>query len=261
MFAIVALMTYFPICFLLPREKFPLIIFFFAVTFYMNTYSILRQSLSVCIIAYAFNYLILHGGKIRFAIFVLIAALFHTSAILCLLFVFIKPIQSVKVIFIIIAAALGFVFFTDIVSIIFNSPLFLASRYADYASNEFSRETELGSGLGWMIRLSLPIVVLLSTPFIIKKNANFTYLIAANLLYACALILCTRIYIFGRFVFCFHFVTFLSIGMIYDCLGKYRKIIVLGLALLTLAYFYVSIFMDTSGAVGVCPYKTIFNPY
>ena len=261
MFAIVAFLTYLPICFFLPKERFALVMFFFTVTFYMNTYSILRQSLAVCIIAYAFYYLIQHGGKIRFAIFVLIATLFHSSAILCLLFIFIKPVKSAKTIFIIIAVALGFVLMTDIVSILFNNAFFLATRYADYASNEFSRETELGSGLGWMIRLSLPVVVLLSTPRIIKENENFTYLIAANLLYMCALILCTQVYIFGRFVFCFHFVTFLSIAMIYDYLGKYRKIIVLGLAILTLAYFYVSIFMDTTGAIGVSPYKTIFNPY
>lgn len=256
-FAIVALLTYFPICFGMPKRGYTITIFFFSIILYLSTYNLIRQDLAVCIIAFAFvRYLIIDYSKLKFLIFVLIASIFHASALLCLLFVFIRPIQSHRLMLIIISVAIAFTFLVDIPSAIFDNALFQASRYADYADNQYSRATELGSGLGVLIKLCIPLTMFIHSKKLLEYDDKFTFVIFANLLYLCTVILSSHIYIFGRLAALFIFAPVVSLGLTFEYLGRTRKLELISIMLLYSAYFYVSIYVYGAEMIGVCPYQS-----
>lgn len=74
----------------------PLAIFIFSMTQYFYYFGIVRLGIAVSIIVFAYRY-ITEGKKKKFIFLVLIATLFHYSALFALVLLFIKPITQKKI--------------------------------------------------------------------------------------------------------------------------------------------------------------------
>lgn len=259
-FAVVAFLTYFPICFGMPKKGYTLIILFFLLIIYISSYNIIRHDLAICIITFAFvRFMINSNSKKYFILFVLLATLIHTSSILCLIFAFIRPIKSARMLILTAVSLIAITLIVDVPAAIFNNSLFLESRYGDYASNKFGEATVLGSGLGVMIQMLIPTLMIVKSKALLEADEKYTYLIMANIFFICSTILSSQIYIFGRLATLFTFAPAIALGMTYSHLGQLRKLITAALIALYIAYFYVATFINGAETNGVFPYQTFFG--
>lgn len=118
--------------------------FFFS---YMN---IMRQAIAIAIILWGYEYL-KKNKYIRFCIFVMIASLFHGSAILALIFIFLKKFEYNKYF-------IGIVFCVSIISILFGKNLFMlfasiSPRLFNYVGGNFDKENYVAALLNFIVYL------------------------------------------------------------------------------------------------------------
>ena len=164
MFTIIGALIYIPCCFGFPRKMMCSGTIMFVVTFYLCSYSLIRQALAVSFILYASSQL-LEGRNTRFIVFTMLGSLFHLSALMILPFYFIHQIAEKRMVTIILCIIAGVLILNvNIVEKIFSNALFLASPYGRYASSEqFTQETQFNTGLGLLAKLFLPMIILIYT--------------------------------------------------------------------------------------------------
>lgn len=286
LFAVISALTYIPFCFGFPREWMLGGTFMFVVAFYLFSFSGIRQALAVSLLLYGTVVLLKGEGK-KFLVLVFIATLFHRSAWLVFPLYFIKE-QAKKPIVVICLCGIAVLLMSsaNIIERLFNNPIFLASSYGQYAENSFSQETEMGTGLGVLSRMMLPILTL----FLVKQlsnsneeeakgtavteemeetddceytNTGFISLIC--IAYVVASYLATRVHIFNRLGDLFRFVPILCMGLLSARLDFYGKkpvmicFIILYTILFLLDMIACVMSVGFGGGLGIMPYQTIFD--
>lgn len=260
MFAIVALISYFPVCFGLPRKGIWLAVLFFCILFYLNTWSLIRQGAAVCLILWAVCQL-LKANRLNFFIIILLASTIHYSALLLLPFYILrnKSLNRMMAIMIVITG-IAFIQFFGVIDFLFSSTIFADSHYGKYVTSSFNRETEVGTGLGVLVRLLIPVCMICLLPKLKVNLKGYGFIICLNIAYIFAYCLALQIHIFNRILDLFTFVPILSVGIIGAYTHyKFKSIALFFLIILHLILFYKNIVANPSsnlGGLGIYPYQT-----
>lgn len=262
LFATVAGVTYAPLCFGLPKKAYAWWILFYVLTIYLGSYSLMRQSIAISLSLYA-SVQLLQGHSKRYLVSIMLASLFHTSALL-LLFAFILKYMNFNRWNALLIAVGGIIFIYkfSFISILFESEAFLNSRYGDYAISSFNRETEMGSGLGVAAKCIVPcICIFLSNKMQNAKKGN-GFLVGISIAYLLAMSLSVQIHVFSRLVDAVSFVGVLGIGIISMIRLRYRKILLLFLfclSVLTFEYNIAIAQVSLGRGIGISPYVSLLN--
>ena len=141
---------------------------------------------------------------------------------------------------------------TNVVEMIFSNSLFMESSYGRYVDGDFAQETEIGTGLGVLSRMVLPVLVFLFVGQLREKDAeeetgretdcinedivglsernwdtdvesedknkleNTGYISLICIAYVVAMYLASRVYIFNRLSDLFRFVPILCMGLFFS---------------------------------------------
>lgn len=257
--AICATIIYFPIAFKVPKSNYFLFLVFYVLTTYLATYSLIRQELAISFIIWGISVMNSKRGHLKLLLFIIIGSLFHTSAliILPLLLAFYmhnNTILSSIACGLVISSFIG----TSLLTILFNSHLFIESKYLSYALNgTFQGEGNVGSGLGVFIRVLLPLTYIIQSFYNKKEHFFYTGLALYG---TCTSLFAMHIYIFGRVACLFTFLPGIFIAKIFDgAFCKYRKL----LTLIIIGIFIVIFERDIAvndiirfGGLGINPYQT-----
>lgn len=232
---------------------------------YLGTYSIVRQLMAMSILMYSIQLWI--SNKKGWSYFWLIISItVHSSMI------FAVPLYILSSIFnwhfknqlVIIVVTVLFLAF-NVVDMILKSSIFAQTKYISYVGSEFFRKTEIGSGLGFIIKLSIPFALILMTGKLRDVNSRYNILFLFNLAYICSLILSLNIYIFTRLADVFSFSVVLSAGLIYSNVTGIRKVTLISLLLLNIIVFESNISigsiekgLQSGSGLGISPYNSIF---
>lgn len=267
LFAIVGAMTYVPFCFGLPRAVMFSSAFLFVCSFYLSTYTVIRQTLAVSLILYA-SYQLLSGNDKRFFLITVFASFFHLSVLLLLPFYIIRHLADRRIMvyaFSIIAVAL--ILNANLVEFIFSNPLILSTSYGRYADSEFfTQEAQLGTGLGLVARTLLPVFFLFPMGQLKDKCVNMGYIPLVCIAFVVCSYLSSQVYVFNRLVDSFKFVPILCFGLLSlkDIRIRYKRPLIACFVLLYAALYFMDQYNCTKtigfgGGMGIMPYQTIFD--
>lgn len=257
--AICATIIYFPIAFKVPKSNYFLFLVFYVLTTYLATYSLIRQELAISFIIWGVSVMNSEWGHLKLFLFIIVGSLFHTSALIVLplllaFYIHNNPILSSIACGLVISSFIG----TSMLTILFNNPLFIESKYLSYALNgTFQGEGNVGSGLGVLIRILLPMTYIIQSFY--KKQEHIFYTCLA-LYGTCTSLLAMHIYIFGRVASLFTFLPGIYITKIFEGkLCKYRKLITLLIIVIFTVIFEKDIAVNDIrrfGGLGITPYQT-----
>ncbi|EFJ8524605.1 O118/O151 family O-antigen polymerase, partial [Escherichia coli] len=208
--------------------------------------------------------------KCKSSVFLILAPLFHFSAIIILLLAiasrYIK-INTTRCYFVFVFA-LVFIFILNGVDFIFSNAILLDSKYGYYVTSAFNRPTEIGSGIGVAIALFLPFMVFIKSTQLYEYNKNYNFMLLINLVYVISYTLSLKIYIFARFTDALSFVQILLIPVILKISspkGIYYNLM-MAVILLHILLFEANLNANTISAgnisnsgLGIMPYKSILN--
>lgn len=262
LFATVACITYAPLCFGLPKKGYAWWMLFYVLTIYLGSYSLMRQSIAISLSLYG-SVQLLQGHSKRYLVSIVLASIFHASALL-LLFAFILKFMNFNRGNALLLAVGGIIiiFKFNFISMLFESEIFLNSMYGNYATSSFNRETAMGSGLGVVAKCIVPcICIFLSNKMENAKKGN-GFLVGMSIAYLLAISLSIQIHIFNRLVDAVSFVGVLNIGIISTIRMKYRKILLLfffSLSVLTFEYDIAISQVSKGEGVGISPYISFFD--
>lgn len=208
----------------------------------------MRQFIAVAIVFYATAF-VKEGRYVKFLVSVLLACLFHTSAVVGLAYLFFEiafaryfDVKRKRVILILIS--MGALFALSVVS----NLLDLYSRYFEQQASSF--------GYMMIIKLALLLISTLIIPTPKDKGERYYYF-SHRWNYFIGLLLNSLSYIFlyaGRIGLYFYAFEMIYIGYLFKAKNKtqWHLIFKLGYVALLLYYLYVTI---TSGAHGEMPYR------
>ncbi|MFZ5986468.1 MAG: EpsG family protein [Bacillota bacterium] len=236
---------------------------FITLNIYADYLNLMRQVIALSIILFGIEYL-KEKKIIRFVLFVVIASLFHQSALFVLVVIFFVKIKYSKLSFPItlMTSIIGFLIFNRL----FLFAVKILSKYASYEDSVYASSNYFGM----IFNVSICLSILLLGLFICNKNRGYlqkqcvlemktlSYDFVAYMVSICLFcyILGTRMYILTRVVPYFSIYYLVWIPMTFESIGdKKLKILVLHLILvLTLAYYLiVAIFRPEW--YGIIPYK------
>ncbi|MBB7218040.1 EpsG family protein, partial [Escherichia coli] len=160
-----------------------------------------------------------------------------------------------------------FVFVLNGVSLIFNNELFLSSKYGSYVSSGFNKETQIGSGIGVLIQILIPIAIAMMTNEILNINKRYSIVIFAIIAFFASYLLATQVYIFGRMADVFSFsLVFAAPILLRTAKSNISKIVFAGMICLYVPVMQATIannnFKDneiSGSGLGISPYKTVFD--
>ncbi|MCS2168272.1 EpsG family protein [Scandinavium manionii] len=240
----------------------------FVSTLYLTSYCLLRQALAVSIIMYCTK-LWVDNKRNKTWFFILIACTMHYSVIL-----FVPVLMASSLIKMSTSKAIAvmcfivvFVFLLNGVDLVFNNQFFINSRYGTYITSSYNKETEIGSGMGILIRLLVPISVSLLASKILALNPRNNIIICSSLAFFISYLLATQIYIFGRMSDVFSFSVILAAPLLIQLSRTvYTKLIASGVILLyilvmqaTIANNHFDVNERAGSGLGIYPYKTVFD--
>lgn len=244
-------------------------IILFCVLFYLQAFSIIRQMLAVSLCLYSCS-LWNKGYKYKSLIFLILAPLFHYSALIVLLLAatskYIK-INTMRCWFVLMLSFI-FIFILNGVDFVFSSSILLDSKYGYYVTSAFNRPTEIGSGVGVVIALLLPFIAFIKATKLYEYNKNYNFMLLINLVYVISYIFSLKIYIFARFTDALSFVQILLIPAmlkISNPKGVCHNLM-MAVVLLHVLLFEANLNANTitagnitNSGLGIMPYKSILN--
>lgn len=265
LFTIVGALTYAPLCFGLSRNIMVGCTFLFVCGFYLSTYSTIRQTLSISFVLYA-SYQLIEGRNFRFIIWTTLAATFHLSALLLLLFYLLRhTAENPKMVLIYAGIAILLMLSANVVNMIFSNPIFLATSYGRYADSAYFTQEAQGTGLGLALKMILPIISLFWIRQVSERYENTGYLSLVCIACAASTYLASQIYVFNRLSDVFKFVPILCSGLLLSCVQSSvtKK---MGIAFFIFIYTVLYIKDLYSGAqslgiggLGIMPYQSILE--
>lgn len=239
--------------------------------YYLITFTFIRSAIVFSFALLAIMHYLKHKNIYIYIIFALIGMLFHKSSFLMLLLPLIANLPKINILYkykYVVLALVTIIFFTrnELINFILNSKVTTLLGYDVYAKNMFfTRKTEMGSGLGFALRIMPILLLLFYAKEIIKANRNSIYLIVAAIICLMAAAFSSTMDIFIRFERVFYFVyilipfVFMSTQAI-----KLRTPIVIIILLSQLVLFELLILKSQSHqCLGsrISPYVTIFDKH
>ncbi|ENJ3506834.1 EpsG family protein [Salmonella enterica] len=240
----------------------------FICTLYLSSYCLLRQILAVAILMYSCR-LWIDDKKIKSIIFILLACSMHYSAVLFIPIVIVSSIfklTTYRALFIMVFITM-FVFALHGVDLIFNNKIFLNSKYGSYVSSSFNKETDIGSGIGVIIQMMMPISVAIMSNKILALNKKNNIVIFTTIAFFASYLLATQVYIFGRMADVFSFsLIFAAPLLLKSARSKLSKIAFIGIIILYVPLMQATIKNNnynnnelSGSGLGIAPYKTVFD--
>lgn len=257
MFAIVALVTYLPIVMGVRRKWILPVVTIYMLTLYLVTYSLIRQSIAISLIIMALsryeedqNISLAYG-------WLALATFFHLSAAVAVPLLLIRKIRLSGWVAIALLPLLYFISTHGFIDFIFSSNLFLGTRYGKYATNSHNHATELGSGLGVLLRMIIPLLYLAFTK---REDEKENIILYAVLCYIISYTLSIQVHIFNRLVDIFSFAPVVAFGALYQ---RRKKPLLLAAVIVLLFINYQKTIVDNPssryGGLGINPYVSILD--
>ncbi|MEF6517220.1 EpsG family protein [Escherichia coli] len=240
----------------------------FICTLYLSSYCLLRQALAVSILMYSCR-LWIDNNKPKSILFILLACSMHYSAILFAPIVLASTafrITTFRALAIMILMSI-FVFVLHGIDFIFSNELFLNSKYGSYVSSGFNKETQIGSGIGILIQMMIPISIAIMTNRILAINNRYNIVIFTTIAFFASYLLATQVYIFGRMTDVFSFsLVFAGPILLESAKSKLSKIVFAGMICLYVPVMQATIANNnfkaneiSGSGLGISPYKTVFD--
>lgn len=237
-------------------------ILYVIMNFYFSYMNIMRQAIAVSIILWAYEYL-KKRRYIPFIILVILATMFHFSAILAIIFIVLKELKfNKKFIYIMLILSL--------LSFCFGRQFFiflckLSPRLNDYLAGEFSGSNYFGA----LIEAIIYIIIFFVGIFIIKKEDEEIFMDKSNKenlligivgLTCILLVLVMKVSIFNRFSPYFSIFTIIWIPNILSKIKRRenRMLMTITILLLLITYFIV-IMLFRPEWYGTVPYSSILK--
>ncbi|EFN7183490.1 EpsG family protein [Escherichia coli] len=248
----------------IPRNYFSISVFVLVCTFYLPSFSLIRQAIAIAFIAYAVkNYI--DGNKKNYIIFILIGSLFHLSALLLVPIYFIARFRvrsSILFLGILIISLL--LFLGSGLNALLNSEFFLQSKYGYYATSDFIQDAKIGSGVGVFIKMLSPLIFITNAKKILKTNQNLNILLWMSVGCVLANVCSMKIHIFNRLADIFLFVNFMVTSYIINSLEKnvIKQLSSMAIIIVFIVFYCRTIqanYNDDLGGIGISPYKTILS--
>jgi hypothetical protein len=259
-----SVLTFGLVCFSLPRKNYFFILTFYVLMFcYLQTYSIVRQSIAASFLLCGLSYYY-YNKKAHACLFYILAVLFHTSSIIFILIIFVDKIKlnmylriALTIVFVCLLINLE-----NFVTYIFLLGSLVSENYATYAQSPYDSASVVnGTGFGIAILLGMPITILCNSRKIMKNSLNGNLILNGIIMYIIAVLLGTRIVILGRFKQLFTFIPLFSIGILFDANRKHK---IIYLYVFTFLYFIllirdISVSLQHTFTAGIFPYTSIFS--
>lgn len=261
LFVVSGFLIYFPICFRLPQKGYFMMITMYALTLYLASYSLVRQSIAISFIVCA-TISLLEKKNLFYFFYILLASSFHYSALLMFLFYFVRYLKYNRCIFLcIVTVGIIGIVLMDFSSIIMNSDLFLNSSYGHYTNSSFNRDTEIeGTGLAFLCRCMIPCLAFGYIQEINKLGKEYNFIIGMSIILLFSLCLGFQIHIFNRLVNLVNYILFIDLGIYYLCSVGLRKKSLLFILFCFFFIFQREIVSQQSGknmGLGISPYKSV----
>lgn len=272
LFIVSAFITY--ACFFIsyPKKNKTLFHFFLFITFYFSTFNIVRSSIAMGFILVGIMSYFKHQKIFRFILFILIASLFHKTAILYVVFIpflsrhFYSFIRKNYLVILLLVSAV-FIYKEEILSMVFQSQIVLQLGYSIYLENGFySTAAEGGTGLAVISKFLILIFPIIFTKKILRQNGDFYIFILVMIACALILIFSSQMLILGRIeellVFSYSFAIYV-ICLTYNI--PFKKIYLYGSITFFIILFNKSIYTGSTDYNKTCkglriyPYVSIFN--
>jgi hypothetical protein len=190
------------------------------------------------------------------------ASLFHLSAVITVPIVLISTIKINNVVrMIMLIAILMIIYMVVDMNFIFDIAGLVSARYASYAKHaSFGKQTQLETGLGVIVNLILPVIILLNSKNI-RRMKKGDFVLNMNCIYIAAYSFALQIDIFTRIRESLIYIPLFSIGFLLDSNKKYAKVLYGFLFVVYIAFYIKSISISTVGSIssGILPYRSIFN--
>jgi hypothetical protein len=263
-FVFSSFLMYFPICFVIKRKNyFYSIVFYLILGFYFSSFNVIRQYLAVSLVICAVTSLE-HKKNLRFFLWIACASLFHLSALFVLPFFPLKYVKYKKNITPIVIMILGIIICIKFNVLDFALSIFekINLKYALYRTSKFAaRRTNIGTGLGVLIKILPSLLVVFFAPKIIKKYPQKAFLVNLSILYVWLFFLSAQFLVLGRARDIFVFVPVLITGFAFPAAGKYKKFVAIALISLNLLLLEKDIknIPDSGYALWMNPYYSIFS--
>jgi hypothetical protein len=257
--AITSVITYYLICFLLPRKHLFFILTFYILYFcYLNSYNIIRQLLGssflLCGISFYYNH-----KKPKAYLFFTVSVLFHISSLIIFPIILLSKMQINKYIRILfLSIGIAIILKINLWELFLQIIGLFSGRYARYFlfSDQSSRNVR---GIGVMINMLVSFIVLCNSKKI-EKQTNGNFVLNVNYFY---ILLCLLVFKLptGRLNSALVFIELFSIGILLDSNKKYRTVYLYSFLLFEFILFnrMLSVSLQGTASAGIYPYSSIFD--
>ncbi len=233
----------------------------FILVFYFPSLNLVRQITALSIMVYGVHYLL--QGKDRIFFLSLIAAIgFHYSVLLFLPLFFLRNIKVSPIILnILFVFTVVLLLEVNIIAFIFENSWFGNTKYATYVGSQFSKESELRSGLGVILQVIMYVLFLLFFR-IVKKQPRVAIVGLLSIGYVGCMILTLNSYIFVRVLVVFMVSSLFIVGYISNSYSKLKQPLLVTIMIANVVLFEhtigIALFSLESG-LGISPYQSILG--
>ena len=246
---------------------------------YLESYCLVRQGVAVAVFLVAIKFY-LERKSFLCVIFAFISILFHKSAAVLCLMLFCVSVFNIKfsrwrnvIFFILIFVLLKKL---NLAQLLISNIIGL-TPYAYYANHlKFSQNTEMGTGLGFLLRAVIIFIILIACS---NKKRNCCkilnhkedveiherayYLVCAFMFFQLAfVIMSTQVYIFNRLPNLLTPFYGFAVSVMAESKFKYRKIALMIVVFFFLIFLVANLRVHTSdknSGLGITPYQSIFS--
>lgn len=267
LFSIISLITLISFFSFYDRKYSLIAIFVFITVMYLPSFSLIRQSAAVSILLLSSKALV-EKRTSKSVMLTLLAAMFHFSALLFIPFILLRNfrIKFRQGIILLILCAFSIIIY-NLPLLILQSGLLAGTKYGVYAGNMFSAKTEVGTGLGVILKI-LPSIIFIISSEIFKWRRNeellpvLKVILWFNYAFIVAVMLSLSIQIFNRLVDFMMFAPIVTAVYLPKFIQKpQNRLIIVGLfALVCFVNFSLMIAKNdvaNQGGLGISPYKSI----
>jgi hypothetical protein len=221
---------------------------------YYQMFNQSRQMLAISITTFAFKYLLYKDKKqkFKFILFVGLATLIHTSAIVAFILFFLCNLN-------INAKTISFyILLTSIIYFSFDFVRYILSftRYGQAYFGWIQRDTsfEISSIYNLVVRLLMIVICLLFSKSVVRRSSNTRGLYNAVLICTCLQIITLKSYLFSRLTtYFFIFYIFLIPEVLYsicESSKKNSKVLVYSMAIILFFIYHMIYYFSSNGASG-----------
>lgn len=262
LFVFTSFLIYAPVCFFFKREGYFFKITLYLLLFYLYSYNVIRNSIALSFLLLALE-TYFSGDKFKAYIIYAIACLFHYSILFFIPLFLLDFIRIGKIYLTLGFVVIIYLVFTNKIFLLLNSSLFFNSKYGVYVGSVHSNETDIGSGIGVLLYMLVPIVALIILLYYYNNKIN-RMLLFMVFSYIISYMLALKIQILGRLSDLFSISLIFIIPYITNSLSvriKNMKYVGYASCFLLFMLFQMQIINNKknnmSGGHGINPYETI----